>query len=42
VDYRYSDSGEDAHLQTFVSPVDTFSDEMLNKIFKKLSGSEGG
>lgn len=42
VDYRYSATGEDERLLTFTSPVDAYSDELLQKIFFKLSGSQTG
>lgn len=42
IDYRYSSTAEVERLSTFISPVDSHSDEVLNKIFQRLSGNQTG
>lgn len=42
IDYRYSSTAEAERLSTFISPVDSHSDEVLNKIFQRLSGNQTG
>lgn len=42
IDYRYSSDAEETRIHTFLHPVDSKTDEMLNKAFLKLSGSEKG
>lgn len=42
IDYRYSTDAEETRIQTYVHPVDSKTDEMLNKAFQKVSNGEKG